>query len=197
MATRGPYLKGIEKRQRILDAALEVIAVHGCRKAAVRTIAEAAGLTHAGLLHYFGSREALFEAVLRERDERDATRFAPDEPSFEDFLALVAYNMTVPGLVQLFIEYSAEASAPGHPSRDYFVARYALVRTALANIVRASQHSGEIGPQVHPTEAADTIMAASDGLQVQWSLDPSIDMVGRLRSLWDGIRRTSWALKPE
>ncbi|MFV0374391.1 TetR/AcrR family transcriptional regulator [Microbacterium sp.] len=196
MSPTGPYAKGIAKREEILTAALGVIARLGCRKAAIREIAEAAGLSHAGLVHYFGSREALYEQVLRERDERDAAMFDEVEPTFAMYVKLVEHNATVPGLVQLFIEYSAEASAPGHPSRDFFVDRYNRIRAALSRAVIVAQRNGEVGPQVQPESVADVIMATTDGLQLQWSLDRSVDMVGRLRELWDGVRRTSWALDP-
>src|SRR6266540_686147 len=64
MASRGPYAKGVAKREEILTAALEVIAQHGYRKTSTRELAAAVGLSEAGLLHYFGSKEKLFEAVL-------------------------------------------------------------------------------------------------------------------------------------
>ena len=72
MPSRGPYAKGVAKREEILKAALEVIARHGYRNTSTRELAAAVGLSEAGLLHYFGSKEKLFEAVLRARIDTGA-----------------------------------------------------------------------------------------------------------------------------
>ena len=66
---RGPYAKGKAKRAEILDVALEVIAREGYTGATVKELADAVGLSQNGLLHYFGSKDALFAEILRRRDE--------------------------------------------------------------------------------------------------------------------------------
>ena len=68
MSARGPYAKGEAKRKEILRVALEVVAEMGCRSASNREIAHRAGLSQAGLAHYFGSREELYMAILRTRE---------------------------------------------------------------------------------------------------------------------------------
>ena len=62
------YAKGIAKREEILDTALEVIARSGYARASVRELADAVGLSQAGLLHYFASKEELYAAILLRRD---------------------------------------------------------------------------------------------------------------------------------
>ena len=52
---RGPYAKGVAKREEILTTALEVVSRRGFGGASVKELADAVGLTPAGLLHYFGS----------------------------------------------------------------------------------------------------------------------------------------------
>jgi len=131
MASRGPYAKGVAKREEILRAALEVIARHGYRKTSTRELAAAVGLSEAGLLHYFGSKEKLFEAVLRARDEADVERFEQSE-LIGKLIAIIRHNRDVPGLVQLYSTFSAEAGDPQHPAHDYFVDRYARLRDSLA-----------------------------------------------------------------
>src|SRR3954453_15251739 len=106
-SSRRPYAKGVVKRAEILRAALEVIARHGYRKTSTRELAAAAGLSEAGMLHYFGSKEKLFEEVLRARDEADGARVAGEDP-IDGLRAVVRHNATVPGLVQLYSTFSAE-----------------------------------------------------------------------------------------
>jgi AcrR family transcriptional regulator len=71
MSRRGAYAKGAVKREEILAVALDVVAKNGCRKATSREIAHRVGLTQPGLMHYFGSREELYQEVLRARDDAD------------------------------------------------------------------------------------------------------------------------------
>lgn len=53
-----------EKRERILEAALEVFSAHGFRGATIDQIAEAAGMSKPNLLYYFRSKEAIHEALI-------------------------------------------------------------------------------------------------------------------------------------
>ena len=69
---RGSYAKGVAKREEILTRALDVIAREGYRGASIKELADAVGLSQAGLLHYFGSKEELFTEILRKRDELDS-----------------------------------------------------------------------------------------------------------------------------
>ncbi|GAA1974116.1 TetR/AcrR family transcriptional regulator [Microbacterium pumilum] len=192
MGRRGAYAKGLAKREEILAVALDVVAKNGCRKATTREIAERVGLTQPGLMHHFGSREELFQEVLRARDLHDLDEFFAPNPRFEGFLEVIRHNTQVAGLVQLYAEYAAEASIAGHPAHDYFVERYAWVRGLIAAAIERAQEEGEMGPEVDIAEAADLIVAASDGLQVEWLHDPTIDMVARLTRVWELLRRSSW-----
>jgi len=55
----------IEKRDRILEAALEVFSAHGFRGATIDQIAEAAGMSKPNLLYYFRSKEAIHETLIQ------------------------------------------------------------------------------------------------------------------------------------
>ena len=56
--------RGIERRARILDAALELFAEQGFILTSLPMIAERVGITHAGILHHFGSKEGVLRALL-------------------------------------------------------------------------------------------------------------------------------------
>lgn len=53
-----------QKRDVILEAALDVFSAHGFRGATIDQIAEAAGMSKPNLLYYFKSKEAIFETLL-------------------------------------------------------------------------------------------------------------------------------------
>lgn len=193
MTRRGQYAKGAAKRAEILAVALDVVAEMGTRKSSNKEIAARVGLTQPGLMHYFRTREDLFVEVLRARDARDHEQFYSPELGFQGFLDVIAHNATVPGLVRLYVEYSAEATIEGHPARVFFEERFAWVRTLMIDAVEREQAAERMGPEVDVAYVADLLIAAADGLQVQWLLDPSIDMADRLSRLWEGIRAASWA----
>ncbi|MGW6201953.1 TetR/AcrR family transcriptional regulator [Kribbella sp. NPDC055110] len=191
--SRGPYAKGVAKRAEILRVALEVIARHGYRKTSTRELAAAAGLSEAGMLHYFGSKEQLFEAVLRARDEADMARFETGDP-IDNLTAIVRHNGSVPGLVQLYSTFSAEAGDPEHGSHEYFVERYAGIREALADAVRARQDAGTLDPSADPETIATLLIALSDGLQVQSQYElqaDTADLFSHLLDLLGGPARDS------
>jgi AcrR family transcriptional regulator len=166
-AARGPYAKGVAKREEILTKALEVIARHGYRKTSTKELASAVGLSEAGLLHYFGSKEQLFEAVLLARDEADLERLGDRYDAVGKLIAIVPHNSDVPGLVQLYSTFSAEAGDPQHGAHEYFVERYQRLRESLADGIRARQSDGTISTAADPEKIATLLIALSDGLQIQ------------------------------
>jgi F0F1-type ATP synthase assembly protein I len=72
---------------------------------------------------------------------------------------------------------SAEATDSEHPSHEDFAERY---RSSAANgeqLLRAAQEAGEVRADLDPALAARLISAVMDGIQLQWLLDESVDMV--------------------
>ena len=73
--SRGEYAKTAARRQEIIAAAVEVFSSTGFHKGSLRDVAERAGLSQAGLLHHFPSKNHLIEAVLTWRDDQARSRF--------------------------------------------------------------------------------------------------------------------------
>jgi AcrR family transcriptional regulator len=67
-------------RQRLLDAAAEELAARGIAGARVDRIAQAARSNKAQIYHYFGSKDALFEAVF-DRIVKATLRDTPIDPT--------------------------------------------------------------------------------------------------------------------
>jgi AcrR family transcriptional regulator len=191
MPEKRGYAKGIAKREEILARALEVFAEKGYRKASLREIAESVGLSQAGLLHHFSSKEELFAEVLRKRDEVDSAvgGLGTDwtEP-FGGLVGIVRHNAEVPGLVQLYATISAEAADPDHPGHDYFVSRYDQIVAGLEGYIRSEQAAGRVRDGADPRTLARLAVAVADGMQVQWLLDPSADMADAIEAYWSLIR---------
>ncbi|MEO0744791.1 MAG: TetR family transcriptional regulator C-terminal domain-containing protein [Pseudomonadota bacterium] len=63
-APKAPSRIQLRNRRRILDAALDVFAVHGYRGATLDQIAEAAGLSKPNILYYFAGKEEIHVTLL-------------------------------------------------------------------------------------------------------------------------------------
>jgi AcrR family transcriptional regulator len=191
MARRGSYAKGLAKREEILRVALEVVDRNGMRGTSVRELADAVELTQAGLLHHFGSKEELFLAILTARDEEDAVRVEGLDV-VDQFLEVIEHNSRTPGLVQLFTSLSAAATSdPSHPAHAWFDERYSRFRASLTETMRERQAAGEMPDDVDIEKLAGVMMAVSDGMQLQWMLDPSTDMAAHVRLVWDLALRSA------
>ncbi|MFD0355663.1 TetR/AcrR family transcriptional regulator [Streptomyces sp. NPDC127110] len=191
---RGPYAKTAAKRKLILEAALAAYAEAGSRGVSVTDIAQRVGMTDAGVLHHFGSREALLTAVLEARDAAYADTFGEGEALWRP--DMVSHSATTPGLSQLFLDLAAAAAEPGHPGHSFFTERYRTLRARFADAFATGRPAEGVPPTPEPDAAwaARILIAASDGLQLQWLLEPSIDMaddLARLRDLMiDALRPT-------
>ncbi len=174
--SRGRYAKGVARRQEILDRAIEVFAQRGSSRTSLRAIAQEVGVTHAALTHYFGSLDELLVAVYREAAARgDETEKADATPA-ESMRIAAAENREIPGMVELYSTLVASALGAAHPAAHAYVTeRFASLRTGLTAEVEALQESGRIRSDIDPQLAAALIIAASDGLQTQWLLEPSVD----------------------
>ncbi len=182
----GSYAKGVARRQEILDRAIEVFAQRGGYGTSLRSIAQAIGVSHAALLHYFDSREQLLLAVYEHAElKRNSDPSAPQPTSAVDVMALAATaNVTVPGLVVLYSTLVAASLEAGNATgREYFTKRFDRVRRSLAERLRAEQAAGVIRGDVDPDQIAALIVAASDGLQIQWLLEPSVRLQETLGAL--------------
>ncbi|MFB4349320.1 TetR/AcrR family transcriptional regulator [Microbacterium sp. CR_7] len=184
MARRGSYAKGVARRQEILESALDVIGRTGYRNASLKQIAEAVGVTPAALLHYFGSKEELFTEVLRTRDEHDERDPRMHDPvdAKAAFLDVIRHNAEVPGVVELFSRLAVDAADPEHPAHRYFLERSERLRGSIAE---AFHGDAAKRAALDADTTARVVQAVADGLQLQWLIDPSVDMPGILEALMD------------
>ncbi len=183
---RGQYAKTPARRQEIVEAAVEVFSSSGFHKGSLRDVADKVGLSQAGLLHHFPSKEHLLQAVLTWRDDESGARLGQPMPQGVDLLRglveLAEYNASTPELVELHVIVSAEGTSGDHPIHDYFVDRYASVFEMIRGAFAHAEAHGQLKPGIDCASAARTVIALMDGLQVQWLLHrDEVDMAGDLR----------------
>jgi AcrR family transcriptional regulator len=173
-------------RERVLQAALPALASHGYSGSSLASIAAGAGLTTAGLLHHFPSKNELLVAVLAERDRLDGARLqlrgARGLTALDRLEELVAHNARNLELVRAFTVLLGESVGEDHPARRWAQERYPRRRANLVAALRAGVDSGEIRADVDADALAAQIIAMMDRLQVQWVLNPDgLDMSALVR----------------
>jgi AcrR family transcriptional regulator len=175
MVNQGVVAKGEARREEIVQVALEVFARSGYRGTSLREVAELTGLTQAGLLHHFGSRENLLVEILRRREElgRESN---PASGTAAGLATALRQNVRTPGLVELHSVLVTQAGDPAHPAHEHFTSRYERMRGRIAADLARRVAEGSIDSRVDPQKLATILVALADGLQVQWMLDDSIDM---------------------
>ncbi|GAA1484780.1 TetR/AcrR family transcriptional regulator [Brachybacterium fresconis] len=181
----GSYSKGVARRQEILDRAIDVFRERGADGTSLRRIATAIGVSHAALLHYFDSREQLLVAVYEHAEsKRDTAKMYGDSISALDVLVKAAMiNIGVPGMVELYTTLLASSLAvDASPSNTFFTARFARIRGELTERLITEQEDGRIRDDVDPADIAALLISASDGLQIQWLLEPSVELEGTLET---------------
>ncbi|MGN6763367.1 MAG: TetR/AcrR family transcriptional regulator [Leifsonia sp.] len=169
--------RGDARRRQILDAAVNLFAARGFNDVGIAEIANAVGITQAGLLHHYPTKAALLLAVLQERENRVAAEQARRQAETGDFIAAFLHilrgNEKGPGLVQLFAVLSAESLSATHPGHEWFVERYETVIADAARDLSEMIDESKLPPGVTVETIARWLHGLADGLRIQWLLDPS------------------------
>jgi AcrR family transcriptional regulator len=185
-----PNRRGAARREQILDAAVELFALRGYRSSGLLELADRVGMTHAGILHHFGTKEDLLRAVMARRDEildRQADEF---EGKGIVGLRTIRDPFEPEILTRLATVLRTENLDPGEPLHDYFVKGNERVRALIAGEIQRGQQAGEVRDDVDPDVKAIEILAFSIGIETQWLLEPdTIDRTIAFRSFLRSLLR--------
>jgi AcrR family transcriptional regulator len=173
-ARRRPREGTAARREEILRAAATTFGQKGYKTGSLVDVAEQVGMTHAGVLHHFKSKEQLLTAVLDFRDaeqvaELEGQRIPGGVELFRHLLRTARMNAERPGMVQTYAVITGEAVTDGHPARPWATNRFATLREEVTDAL-CSWH-----PEVDRDlayQAAGAILGVMDGLQIEWLLDP-------------------------
>lgn len=186
MSDQRPYAtllaKGEERRQRIIQVAQRLLTRHGWRGTTLGQIAREAGVTPAGLLHHFESKEQLLHAVLDARDAYDVEHGDVYGDTITQLGPVVAERFhQAPDLVGMFAVLLIENLDPEAPLHDRLLTRYRDALRIIAESIRRGQRAGHYRTDVDPAVKAVEIVAFLNGMETSWLLDPSIPLDEVLR----------------
>jgi AcrR family transcriptional regulator len=191
------------RRERILDAAIELLGGRGVRAVTHRAVDAAAGLPPGSTSNHFRTSDALLEAVVE--------RFAARERANADDIAAGAAPTTPDELVRVL---SAVVLDMTGPRRILTLARYALLVEGAQRPVLQSQLN-QTGARVNAWAAIWLRTAGSDRPELHAPIlgnyltglvlhqlaipDPSFDPVDRIRAAVYALlapKEETWTKKP-
>jgi AcrR family transcriptional regulator len=164
---------GEGKPRQILDAAVRVFAARGYEASRVGDVAREAGVAYGLVYHYYGSKEAVLEAVFREAWGRLLAAVALAEQTGEtapEQLSLVVKIVfrtwrDDPDLVRLLVR---EITRNPHVQDELDEIGQAFA--SLERIVRRGQEQGTFRPQVDAKMAAWMLYGALEEVLTGWVL---------------------------
>lgn len=184
--------RGVARRAAILEAATEVFALHGYRGGSLALIGERVGLTPAGVLRHFGTKEALLLAVIDERGRRagavsEELARLPGLDAVRGFVRYAELTEAEAGIAALFTILQAEHLEVAGAVRDYFLDRNRSLRRAIDASLRRGQRDGTIRTGIDRRRIAVELMAFMEGAALVWLLDRDLSLVGLYRAYLDRL----------
>ena len=180
MTSPRPYdtllAKGEDRRQRILLAAEHLLSRNGWRNTSLAQIARNAGVSAAGLLHHFESKEQLLHAVLDARDADDDIHADRSGDLIEEIQRVAQRFTRAPELVGTFTVLLAENVLPEAPLHQRMLHRYRSALEIVADLIQRGMDDGRYRTDLDAGSKAAEIIAFINGMEMSWLLDPSIPL---------------------
>ncbi len=163
------------RRDQIIEEATRLVGRRGYYGLKIQEVAKRCGLSNAGLLYHFPSKEHLMAAVLQEFDRRVTEVIAPlveratqrisrtekaREATADVLRLIVERGIAQPELVRLSNVLQAESLDPGHPAHLPLRTRDTKILDLLTKLTMPYF--------ADPRSAARRLLALMDGLGQQW-----------------------------
>ena len=163
------------RRAQILNEALRIIGEQGFHGFTIQQLSARCGMSNAGLLHYFASKDVLLAAALKEIETRQVrtieplvarieSRIAAGEATIADvrcfFRAILAQVAEEEALGPFLLVVQAESIDSGHPAHAYFQSAEAAAIALYARLLT--------GYVADPQALARILQGTVIGLAQQW-----------------------------
>ena len=181
--------KGEDRKQRILAVAQRLLTRNGWRATTLAQIAGEAGVTPAGLLHHFESKEQLLHAVLDARDLDDESHADRSGDLIAQISQVAERFRRAPELLSTFTVLLVESILPDTPLHDRMLARQQTATDIVAAAIRRGQVDGSYRTDVDPAVKAVEILAFIHGMETLWLLDPSIPLTAVFKQYTETLAR--------
>ncbi len=171
------------RKNEILEAALSCFARRGFHQTTMQDICREGQVSPGALYRYFRSKEEIIQAMSGEELRRnlaviEVMKGRGDTQQILDELAGVFFGHLediAPEICNVHVELCAEALR--NPRiREIYRRILDSYRQAFAELTRQAQSRGDINPALDPEAVARTLMSLFEGLLLQKSIEPDIDL---------------------
>jgi AcrR family transcriptional regulator len=190
--------KGLETRERIVDVAVRFIARNGARGTSLADIAAEAGVSQAGLLYHFGTKEALLNAVMdRHLAFTEEWLWADGPDPGVKIVDIIARHMAswpsqhddkVYSLLGMNTVVLGENVSPDTDLHPRLVQGYGTTIDRVTTTLQSAQQRGEMRDDIDPRLKAMEIIAFCYGIEAAWLVDPTIP-VAEAASQWAALQK--------
>jgi AcrR family transcriptional regulator len=179
--SRGPYARTAQRRRTIARAVLDVVQEKGHGNVTTAEVAHRAGASEATVLYHYPTKDHLLVAALQCSDDEDEERGSVGEAAQgldveKGLKAFAQAALRRENVMRLYTALAGDATTPGHPAQEFFAEHYRASTARFARIVEQRQAAGQAHPGLDAVEVARQFVAAWDGLQAQWLVDPVFDL---------------------
>jgi TetR/AcrR family fatty acid metabolism transcriptional regulator len=167
--------RGGDKRERILDAAVRVLARKGFQATRVSEVAKAAGVADGTIYLYFDSKDDLLVSLYEDRVERLLRYLEAELPRvktardklrriIEVQLGLLESERDLAEVLTVILRQSSKLM------KEHAAPKFNAYLDVIARVVADGQASGELRDDVAPRLVARAIFGALDGIAMTWAL---------------------------
>jgi len=165
--------KGRATRDRIVQAAAQLIVTEGLSASNMENVRKVASVSGSQLAHYFADKSDLFRAVIRRQigvvlDFHRQPKLR-DLDSFDDFERWIALNMRylrqigTSGTTPTYHSLTAQLAKSDETTRATLAAGYAQWIEFLETAIQRMKDQGVVGDDADPRQLALTIISAHQG----------------------------------
>lgn len=175
-------VKHEKKRQDILRAALACFVRDGFRGASTTDICAEAKMSPGHLYHYFPSKEAMIEALVKQGLEHAASRFEEvlAAPNIVDALLIEFERTSISPSRAQALSLDALAEASRNPGFARIIQGHTeAIRSLLVGFIDQAQGKGKVDPDLDPEATANILIAVVDGVRAMPLRSPAADIKAR------------------
>jgi AcrR family transcriptional regulator len=180
--------RSAESAQRLLDAAIELIAETGFERATVAEIGERAGYSRSMVRARYGSKDALLESIFGNELSRRLLPATTDDACGLDRVLQRVDDVArlldeEPELMRAFCMMTFEAAVAIDSLRTWYSQWFEIYERRLAEHFRAGLADGSVRAGIDPDQEAAQFALTGIGLIFRWTLDPlGYDLAGEFRA---------------
>jgi AcrR family transcriptional regulator len=189
--------RGAATRARVVEAAADLIYVHGVERTSLDDVMAASGVSKSQLYHYFADKDALVLDVIAKQTERVLGAQQPHLETLDSLAALKAWrnviirlNKATQGRGCPLGSLASELANDSEPARKRLADAFSMWRDRIERGLARMRERGELTASADPRELALALLSAVEGglllakttrssRPLEIALDMAIDHVAR------------------